>query len=330
MEDTYESRVTNDYEEPIVQPAIWDMDTRDEDGEAPPEPEPSHSGIQAQSSVCIAPLQRRFDAALDDLATQLADGHTDAYRQLVAFYSRFHHFSLANSILIMLQKPDANAVAGYEKWKQRGRQVRKHTKAARIWCPLKFKALNCKNAKDSEDDDEIVQLGVRGFKACYVFADKDLIDADTNPIPVTRPLLADNYPELLQRLKTAVIASGVTLREVPHIRGAEGYYTRSSHQIVLVQDRDSHNQVLIILHEWAHALFHHEEEAANWPQALKEFQSETVAMVMGHILGVPSPYANDYLLSFGVTAAQLKASIGHIHGLVGQMTKQLNTPSTAL
>ena len=48
----------------------------------------------------------------------------------------------------------------------------------------------------------------------------------------------------------------------------------------------------------------------------KEFEAETVAMVMGHLLGLDAPAAPDYLLCYGATPQQLKASFGHIQGLV--------------
>ena len=234
----------------------------------------------------------------------MQQGHTESYFELVRFYSRFHQYSIANSILIMMQKPDADAVAGYRRWQELGRQVRKNAKAAHIWCPVIRKVEN-----ESSSDEDLVVLS---FKTGYVFSDKDLVDADTNPLPTARPPLADTYPELLSRLVTAVEDSGVAIRFVPHIRGAEGYYSRSSHQIVLEEGKDSHNQVLILLHEWGHALFHAHQDAADWPKEQKEFEAETVAMVMGHLLGLDAPAAPDYLLCYGATPQQLKASFGHI------------------
>jgi hypothetical protein len=324
LEAAYESRVNGDYEEPFSPLVMHTLDFDEEDEEEGDHDcdEPSTNGVAPSKSNGVAPLQQKIDHALEVLAAQLADGHTDAFHELIRFYSRFHHYSLANTILIQQQKPDAIAVAGYVRWKQLKRQVRRDAKSAHIWCPVKIKV------EDENCDEDIRMLA--GYKTCYVFSDKDLVDAETNPVPVGRPAMPDNYSKLLSRLMLAVVDSGVAVKYVEHLPGAEGMYRRGMHQIVLVEGRDSHNQVLILLHEWAHALFHHEVEAATWPEALKEFQAETVAMVMGEILGVPSPYANDYLLTYGVTPTQLKFSIGHIHSLVTQMSQHLKLASTAL
>src|SRR5215217_6662352 len=47
--------------------------------------------------------------------------------------SRFHEYSLANTLLIAAQNPDATKVAGYRKWQEMGRQVRKGEKAIKIF-----------------------------------------------------------------------------------------------------------------------------------------------------------------------------------------------------
>jgi hypothetical protein len=95
----------------------------------------------------------------------------------------------------------------------------------------------------------------------------------------------------------------------------------------LQRGKNSHNQVLVLLHEWAHALFHQQPEAASWPVKQKEFEAETVTMVMASMLGLSAPAASDYLLVYGATPEQLKQSFGHIHQLVGTMAKELGLTS---
>lgn len=51
---------------------------------------------------------------------------SDTFRQYLRTMSKFHDYSLGNTILIAMQKPDATLVAGYTSWqKQFGRQVQK-------------------------------------------------------------------------------------------------------------------------------------------------------------------------------------------------------------
>ena len=65
---------------------------------------------------------------------------SDQYKQWLTTMSRFHDYSLNNTILIAMQKPDATLVAGYSAWqKQFGRQVLKGEKAIRILAPTPYK-----------------------------------------------------------------------------------------------------------------------------------------------------------------------------------------------
>lgn len=51
---------------------------------------------------------------------------SDKFKQYLQTLSKFHDYSLNNTILIAMQKPDATLVAGYTAWKKLfGRQVQK-------------------------------------------------------------------------------------------------------------------------------------------------------------------------------------------------------------
>ena len=278
-------------------------------------------GIHALDELDTAPLQLKIDQAIQDLSDQLASGHTDHFRHVMAFYAKFHYYSPANALLIMMQKPDAEVVAGYRRWQELGHQVRRNTKAAQIWCPV------TRRLEDDEVDDGEGPRRVTGYRTGYVFSDKDLIDADTIELPSLRSRLPDYHQDLLGYIRERVMVSGVRIREVDHIQGAEGYYSRPNHEIVLERGIDSHNQVLVLLHEWAHALFHQQPQAASWPSKQKEFEAETVTMVMASMLGLSAPAASDYLLVNGVTPEQIKQSLGHLHQLVGTMAKHLGVIS---
>ena len=51
---------------------------------------------------------------------------SDKYRQYLSTMSRFHRYSVNNTMLIYMQRPDATHVAGFNKWRdQFGRNVKK-------------------------------------------------------------------------------------------------------------------------------------------------------------------------------------------------------------
>ena len=60
---------------------------------------------------------------LEDGITRIAD--SESFKRYLAFSRSFRSYSANNTMLIFLQAPDATMVAGYNKWKQLGRQVRK-------------------------------------------------------------------------------------------------------------------------------------------------------------------------------------------------------------
>ena len=65
---------------------------------------------------------------------------SDKYRRYLATMSRFHKYSVNNTMLIYMQRPDATHVAGFNKWRdQFGRNVLKGEKGIRIIAPTPYK-----------------------------------------------------------------------------------------------------------------------------------------------------------------------------------------------
>ena len=65
---------------------------------------------------------------------------SEKFKQYLKTLSKFHNYSLNNTLLIAMQKPDATLVAGYTTWKRQfGRQVRKGANGIRILAPAPYK-----------------------------------------------------------------------------------------------------------------------------------------------------------------------------------------------
>ena len=65
---------------------------------------------------------------------------TDKYRQYLSTMSRFHRYSVNNTMLIYMQRPDATLVAGFNKWQnQFDRHVKKGERGITIIAPTPFK-----------------------------------------------------------------------------------------------------------------------------------------------------------------------------------------------
>ncbi len=65
---------------------------------------------------------------------------SDKYAEYLRTMSRFHSYSVRNTILIHMQRPDATAVAGFNAWKKKfQRNVKKGEKGITILAPTPFK-----------------------------------------------------------------------------------------------------------------------------------------------------------------------------------------------
>jgi antirestriction protein ArdC len=87
---------------------------------------------------------------------------TGEFKRYLSFTRSFRTYSPNNTMLIWLQRPDATMVAGYRKWQEHGRQVRKGEKAIKILAPVVRKV-------EGEDTGEQVRKVV-GFRDANVFA----------------------------------------------------------------------------------------------------------------------------------------------------------------
>ena len=75
------------------------------------------------------------DDALNELAQALKEGKSDKLLEYLGMLSRFHQYSFGNCMLIFMQKPDATHVAGFGRWKDLNRFVKKGEKGIAILAP---------------------------------------------------------------------------------------------------------------------------------------------------------------------------------------------------
>ena len=65
---------------------------------------------------------------------------SESYKNYLAVMSKFHSYSFRNSLLIMLQKPEATHVAGFNAWKTTfNRSVNKGEKGLQILAPTPYR-----------------------------------------------------------------------------------------------------------------------------------------------------------------------------------------------
>ena len=122
----------------------------------------------AEHTAEITHLERRLKIMAENKPTnrerlrEITDGieqgikelfESEKYMRYLSVMSRFHRYSVNNTMLIYMQKPDATLVAGYNKWKdQFERHVKKGEHGITIIAPTPYK----KKIKGFESDLEVL------------------------------------------------------------------------------------------------------------------------------------------------------------------------------
>jgi hypothetical protein len=121
-------------------------------------------------------------ANVQALIEQLEAGHSEALTAYLNAMSRFHNYSFGNILEIARQRPDATRVAGFWKWKELGRSVKKGEKGIRILAPI----IGVRGKKDEEAEKDLTRQNVPilvGFRAAYVF---DVSQTEGKELPELR------------------------------------------------------------------------------------------------------------------------------------------------
>lgn len=232
------------------------------------------------------------------------DNRTE-WEQYLAFARSFHQYSFGNRLLIMLQAPDATAVAGYRAWQARGYQVRRGEKAIRVLGPVTLRVPLLDAAGNvlldaSGKPREVRQLV--GVKPVSVFdiAQTDGPPPPEHPLPV---LLTGQAPSgLWDSLAALVTDRGFRLERGP-CPGANGF-TMYGDRIVRVRDDvDDAQAVKTLAHELAHVLIH-TDGADGSCRGLREVEAESVAYMVTQAHGLDSgQYTFRYVTGWATQAA---------------------------
>lgn len=268
---------------------------------------------------------------IKDITDQLQQGiedlfESEKYKDYLKTMSRFTAYSLNNTLLIAMQKPDATAVAGYGTWKQLNRQVVKGSKAIKILAPCPYKKkveaeVTGADGKiilgsDGKPVTEEFEKVLMGFKIANVF---DLSQTEGEPLPALSNKLdgtVEGYSDFIEALKQF---SPVPI-EFKTVEGsANGYYHLIDKNIVVDADMSQAMLCKTAIHEITHALLHDKdsgiEKDAHLDKRTKEVQAESVAYVVANYYSLDTAdYSFGYIAgwSSGRDIKELKASLDTI------------------
>jgi len=230
---------------------------------------------------------------LSRLKTHVATLTTeDRWKQYLAVQATFHSYSFRNTLLIMLQRPDATRVAGFHTWKEVNRSVKKGEKGIGILAPMLVKA------KNSDDDSE---KSLR-FRTVYVF---DVTQTEGEDLPASPARILDGSTDQVAAIDTVwsklmtfaqSIDVPVELSDDGLMPGANGAYLRGTRRIIIRPTNPALQRAKTLAHELGHALLHHDANDSH-ERPIMEVEAESVAYVVLQHFGLDT---SDY--SFGYVA----------------------------
>ena len=91
---------------------------------------------------------------------------SEGWQRWLRTRSRFHRYSLRNTLLIAFQCPHATHVAGFRRWLELGRCVRKGEKGIRIFAPVRYRRRDAEQTGEDEGRAAAGRLQARGRLRC--------------------------------------------------------------------------------------------------------------------------------------------------------------------
>jgi len=267
---------------------------------------------------------------------------SEQYQDYLKTLSKFHNYSLNNTILIAMQKPDATHVAGFTSWKnQFERNVVKGQKGIKILAPSPFKLKkemekidpNTQRpitGKDGKPVTEEVEITIPAFKVVSVF---DVSQTEGKELPNigVEALTGDveKYQDFFAALEKA---SPVPIGFEEIESGAKGYYNYEDKRIALQEGMSELQTLKTTIHEIAHARLHDvdtntEQEQPRADRHTREVEAESVAYTVCQHYGLDtSDYSFGYVAgwSSGKELTELKDSLETIRSTAAELITEID------
>ena len=207
--------------------------------------------------------------------------------QFLKFRRYFRNYSIFNTMLIYMQKPDATLVAGMKKWNSLGRKVRKGERAIWILVPwLKKIEVKVKSETDSNSEKEETKTEkvLKGFIMRPVWdvsqTEGKPLPEDLAPLPAPEVKGSVSLEELYRRL---IETSPVPVKETSLPYNEYGFaVVKGERHIRINNAHDLKTRIVTFFHEMAHI---------ETPEKVKgkeerDVIAETVAYILADMYGI--------------------------------------------
>ena len=190
---------------------------------------------------------------------------SERYRQYLSTMSRFHHYSVNNTMLIYMQRPDATLVAGFNKWKnQFERHVKKGEHGITIIAPTPYKKKIEEMKRDPDTHAPILdadgkavmeekEIEIPMFRPVKVF---DVSQTDGKPLPELASSLSGTVPHYEAFLEALRRSAPVPIEFEPMAANMDGYFSSEQQRIAIREGMSEVQIVSAAVHETAHSKLH--------------------------------------------------------------------------
>ena len=306
---------------------------------------------EPQQPIPIRPIElTATDTAgkVKEITAQLEAGvkdlfHSERYQDYLKAMSKFHDYSLNNTLLIVMQKPDASLVAGFNKWRDEfERHVKRGEKGIKILAPAPYKIKKEQEKLDpdgkpiiGEDGKPVTEqkeITIPAFKVVSVF---DVSQTDGKEIPdIAVDSLTGSVEQYEDFFKALEQTSPVPVGFERIDSGAHGYYHNAEKRIALNEGESELQTVKTLIHEIAHAKLHDidlnappEQQQERPSRRTREVEAESIAYTVCQHFGLDT---SDY--SFGYVAGwssdkdikELKASLETIRATASELITEID------
>lgn len=238
----------------------------------------------AEHTAEIAHLERRLKIMAENKPTnrerlrEITDGieqgikelfESEKYMRYLSVMSRFHRYSVNNTMLIYMQKPDATLVAGYNKWKdQFERHVKKGEHGITIIAPTPYKKKIEEQKLDPDTkapildkDGKIIteekEIEIPMFRPVKVF---DVSQTDGKPLPELASSLSGNVPNYEAFMEALRRSAPMPITFEAMAADTDGYFSADHQKIAIRQGMSEVQTVSATVHEIAHSKLHNQKK----------------------------------------------------------------------
>ena len=238
----------------------------------------------AEHTAEITHLERRLKIMAENKPTnrerlrEITDGieqgikelfESEKYMRYLSVMSRFHRYSVNNTMLIYMQKPDATLVAGYNKWKdQFERHVKKGEHGITIIAPTPYKKKIEEQKLDPDTkapildkDGKIVteekEIEIPMFRPVKVF---DVSQTDGKPLPELASSLSGNVPNYEAFMEALRRSAPLPITFEAMAADTDGYFSADHQKIAIRQGVSEVQTVSATVHEIAHSKLHNQKK----------------------------------------------------------------------